>query len=101
MNIVKIGFSFVNRSGFLAPRVSPSWNTVQIHKPREIQTSPPENQTNLAPGQVVITENDGKKTLLSDINKQIREDGTGRLFSVIYLRGKQHKVTPGMKQKQF
>ena len=97
MNIVKIGFSFVNRSGFLAPRVSPSWNTVQIHKPREIQTSPPENQTNLVPGQVVITENDGKKTVLSDINKQIREDGTGRLFSVIYLRGKQHKVTPGMK----
>ena len=95
MNLFKVGFSFLNRSSTFAPRLSQAWIQVPGQDYKALRTSPPEKQTDLAPGQIVITENNEKKNLLSMINKQIREDGTGRLFSVVFLRGKQHKVTSG------
>ena len=51
----------------------------------------------LAPHQTIIEDDNKRDTaLLHNINQQIVGQNTGRLFTVVFLRGKQHKVTSGM-----
>jgi hypothetical protein len=52
--------------------------------------------------QSIVKEEAGEPdtALLDKINNQIVRGETGRLFSVVFLRGKQHKVTPGESHDQ-
>jgi hypothetical protein len=36
--------------------------------------------------------------IIQNINRQIEGEATGRLFSIVFIRGKQHKVTTGKKK---
>uniref|UniRef100_A0A131Z298 Large ribosomal subunit protein bL21m n=1 Tax=Rhipicephalus appendiculatus TaxID=34631 RepID=A0A131Z298_RHIAP len=47
-------------------------------------------------GSVVSSSNDVEETrrVLESVNAQIADDTTGRLFAIVYIHGKQFKVTP-------
>merc|ERR1719309_1327925 len=47
----------------------------------------------LSPHQSVVEEEHGTKPLIANINRQIEDNSTGRLFSIVFIRGKQHKIT--------
>jgi hypothetical protein len=53
----------------------------------------------LAPNQSIVGEDWGERSaaLLDKINAEIESGETGRLFTVVFLRGKQHKITSGQK----
>ena len=62
---------------------------------RFIRSLPPDHRAKLAHGQSIVTKDNGSSEIISNVNKQIKEADAGRLFSVVHIRGKQHKVTAG------
>ena len=63
---------------------------------RLLRTFPTNNYNKQTPEQTSLeADSNHKNSIIAKINEQMKKDETGRLFSVVYLRGKQHKVTPG------
>jgi hypothetical protein len=56
----------------------------------------------LALNQSIVGEDWGERSaaLLDKINAEIESGETGRLFTVVFLRGKQHKITSGQNYSQ-
>ncbi|KAH8021789.1 hypothetical protein HPB51_016868 [Rhipicephalus microplus] len=64
---------------------------------KPVTSSPPvAPRLSVVEGSVVSPSNDVEETrrVLESVNAQIADDTTGRLFAVVYIHGKQFKVTP-------
>ena len=82
-------------AALLSPQSRPLRTAAGCRGVTAAQGSPPQ----LSPHQSIVDEIWGERDagLLEKINGQIVRAEAGRLFSVVFIRGKQHKVTSGQR----